>query len=627
MRAHGGQSCVRMKKRLKVLVSAYSCAPFRGSEHEVGWQWTTRLARDFDVTVLTRRKHRKAIELGLAGLPLNWARPKFVYHEASRPIFWLHRRFKMTRIYYIAWQRSAWEIVAGMCEKNKYDLLHHIAFAGFRYRTAVWQHGVPCIWGPIGGMESIPMGLLPWKHPQELAAEIGRNMANWLMAAGFHALSYRASLSNIILVANKETEHAFKQLGITTHLMPTIGLDPAEVPKAGPRPMHPKHPLRLVFIGKVILLKGIDLAIEALKKSGTEARLTVVGAGAFLPRARTMVRKMGLANRVEFLGNIPRAEIWGILKNHDILILPTLHDSGSFTILEAMGSARPVICLDCGGPALSVASGCGTKIPCTNHKEVVEGLARAIWDYNHDRRKINQEGRKARKQVLAQYSWDAKVKQMGAFYKSVARLNGKGGGGHKQQKIIIYSILIVVGVSLLGWLSLKKATSSAAYISNISIPSVAMISLANSNMDKALVITLGGVRGGIDAQRMREGDELCEKTGALLASYAQTRILNQDESKYLALVATREDYLEVRKQVCDLVAQHKLAAAQEIIDSKLLPAFSEYKRRAEAELDSSIQAAREISDESRKNSARAQLSVVFVAIGFAVAGFIMGFFK
>ena len=126
---------------------------------------------------------------------------------------------------------------------------------------------------------------------------------------------------------------------------------------------------------------------------------------------------------------------------------------------------------------------------------------------------------------------------------------------------------------------------------------------------------------------MREGDELCEKTGALLASYVQTRILNQDESKYLALVATREDYLEVRKQVSDLVAQHKLAAAQEIIDSKLLPAFSEYKRRAEAELDSSIQAAREISDESRKKSARAQLLVVFVAIGFAVAGFIMGFFK
>ena len=627
MTAHGGQSCMRMKKRLKVLVSAYSCAPFRGSEHEVGWQWTTRLARDFDVTVLTRRKHRKAIELGLAGLPLNWARPKFVYHEASRPIFWLHRRFKMTRIYYIAWQRSAWEIVAGMCEKNKYDLLHHIAFAGFRYRTAVWQHGVPCIWGPIGGMESIPGGLLPWKHPQELATEIGRNMANWLMAAGFHALSHRANLSNMTLVANKETEHAFKKLGITTHLMPTIGLDPAEVPKAGPRPMHPKDPLRLVFIGKVILLKGIDLAIEALKKSGTEARLTVVGTGAFLPRARTMVSKMGLANRVEFLGNIPRAEIWGILKNHDILILPTLHDSGSFTILEAMGSARPVICLDCGGPALSVAGGCGTKIPCTNRKKVVEGLARAIQDYNKDRGKINQQGRKARKQVLAHYAWDTKVKQMEALYRDVAQQASKGGGKYKQLKIIIYSILIAIGVSLLGWLSLSTVTSSAAYISRVSIPSVSIISLANSNMDKALIITLEGVLGGIDLQRMREGDELCEKTGAQLATYAKTTISNQDKSNYLALLSIREDYLEVRKQVYDLVAQHKVTAAQEIIYSKLLPAFSEYKRRAEAELDSSIQEARKMSEENRKKSARAQLLVAFVVVGFAVAGFIMGFFK
>ena len=146
-------------------------------------------------------------------------------------------------------------------------------------------------------------------------------------------------------------------------------------------------------------------------------------------------------------------------------------------------------------------------------------------------------------------------------------------------------------------------------------------------MDKALIITLEGVLGGIDLQRMRQGDELCEKTGALLASYAKTTISNQDESNYLALVSIREDYLEVRKQVYDLVAQHKVASAREIIYSKLLPAFSEYKKKAEAELDRSIQEAREMSEENRKKTTRAQLLVAFVAAGFAAAGFIIGFFK
>src|SRR2546423_7247549 len=71
---------IKMARRLKVLISAYTCEPGKGSEPEVGWQWAMHLAASHDVTVLTRSNNRPAIENALAGLPPSDPRPIFVYH-------------------------------------------------------------------------------------------------------------------------------------------------------------------------------------------------------------------------------------------------------------------------------------------------------------------------------------------------------------------------------------------------------------------------------------------------------------------------------------------------------------------------------------------------------------------
>jgi replication-associated recombination protein RarA len=48
---------------MSVLLSAFACDPKYGSDEEVGWQWAKQLSnRGVDVTVITRRSHRIAIE-------------------------------------------------------------------------------------------------------------------------------------------------------------------------------------------------------------------------------------------------------------------------------------------------------------------------------------------------------------------------------------------------------------------------------------------------------------------------------------------------------------------------------------------------------------------------------------
>ena len=48
---------------MKLLISAYACAPNLGSEHAVGWNWTTEAHRQgYQVWALASPAHREAIE-------------------------------------------------------------------------------------------------------------------------------------------------------------------------------------------------------------------------------------------------------------------------------------------------------------------------------------------------------------------------------------------------------------------------------------------------------------------------------------------------------------------------------------------------------------------------------------
>ena len=256
-------------------MSAYACEPGKGSEPEVGWQWALQMARYHDVTVLTRANNEPGITRALETLRGRQPLPEFVYFDLGPKLLDLKRRAKAVKLYYVLWQRAARDVVARLHRENGYDLMHHVTFAGFRYPTAIWGHGVPTIWGPIGGIESIPPRLLPWRHLASLNHEVMRNANNLLQAAPFHVLPKRARVTTLILVSTREMQQTFEKLGFESEVMPTIGLKPAEVPFQPHRKIE--GPLRLLFVGNIITLKGIDLALDALRQSETNAVFTVIG--------------------------------------------------------------------------------------------------------------------------------------------------------------------------------------------------------------------------------------------------------------------------------------------------------------------------------------------------------------
>jgi len=103
----------------------------------------------------------------------------------------------------------------------------------------------------------------------------------------------------------------------------------------------PGAPPLLLFVGSGFERKGLAAAVAALAGARSDAHLAVVGTDKHALRYRRLAQKLGVADRVHFLGRLQETEqAYGAA---DALILPTLYDPFPNATLEAMACGLPVI--------------------------------------------------------------------------------------------------------------------------------------------------------------------------------------------------------------------------------------------------------------------------------------------
>ena len=100
---------------MRVLLSAYHCAPGLGSVSQIGWEWYSRLARCVRVTLVAHSRNRAALER--AGAPLADSDIVFVDTEwFGGPLFRLARKLfprsqhavsLLSSLDYFVWDRQA----------------------------------------------------------------------------------------------------------------------------------------------------------------------------------------------------------------------------------------------------------------------------------------------------------------------------------------------------------------------------------------------------------------------------------------------------------------------------------------------------------------------------------------
>ena len=122
----------------------------------------------------------------------------------------------------------------------------------------------------------------------------------------------------------------------------------------------------LVFVGRLVSAKGVDILIEALarlKGDGLAPGLTIVGAGPEEAALRRQVERHGLTEQVSFAGVKTGAQLAQLLNQHQILVVPSRWDEPfGIVALEGIACGCVVAGSERGGLKDAVGA-CGVTFP------------------------------------------------------------------------------------------------------------------------------------------------------------------------------------------------------------------------------------------------------------------------
>lgn len=343
----------------EVYLIAFACEPDRGSEPGVGYAFAragARLARehDFHVVLVTRPHKVAAIRAALGAEAehleiLAVSVPRFVITATGRPL---------VRYAYVLWQWRAVSAVARRLRRTDAPaVVHHVTFATealptFERRLA---GRAALVFGPAGST-AVAGGGFRLRLRRTLRTVIARrnlSAADVLVAQNEHVLaSWQHFRGDALVEAN---------VVIEAH----VGERPDVVWTAA-------------TAGRLIERKRVELAIAAFAGSGLPGRLAVIGDGPERSRLEGEAVRAGVAERVVFLGDLPRHDVIDTLARSRALLHPSRQEGSPWVVGEAQSVGTiPIVFAGSGadGPVASARMGVIVPDTAAMAEALVEVLA------------------------------------------------------------------------------------------------------------------------------------------------------------------------------------------------------------------------------------------------------------
>ena len=103
-----------------------------------------------------------------------------------------------------------------------------------------------------------------------------------------------------------------------------------------------------IFVGNLVPLKRVDLIIEAVA-SVDGGTLLIAGDGPEKENLQALAARLGVTDRVRFLGRLAAGEVVRLCSAADALLLASESEGWPNVLLEAMACGTPVVAVDVGG--------------------------------------------------------------------------------------------------------------------------------------------------------------------------------------------------------------------------------------------------------------------------------------
>ena len=222
----------------------------------------------------------------------------------------------------------------------------------------------------------LPIG--HWRSAQRIFAEERDLQPQWACtlsglcdsSAKLARKDQELALADAVIVPSKFVQSTLAHQPISSariHVVP-FGAPPP-LASAPPTPSH--GPLRLLYVGSLGQRKGLAYALEAVAELGSQVSLTLIGR----PTSPNCDPLNAALERHRWIPTLPHAQILDQMRQHDVLLLPSLFEGFALVIHEALSQGLPVIATANTGACESVRDGVeGFIVPIRSSSAIAECL-------------------------------------------------------------------------------------------------------------------------------------------------------------------------------------------------------------------------------------------------------------
>jgi glycosyltransferase involved in cell wall biosynthesis len=367
---------------MRVLIVADNASSQFGGEALLPFNYFRLLrARNIDARLLVHERNSSGLA---AHFPqdldrLHYVKDTLLHRNVFRFGNFLPRRVADVTtgfIIYLTTQIAQRHLIRKLLKQHHFDVIHVPIPVSPKSPSLIYGFGLPVIFGPMnGGMEYPPAFPREEGRLSRFAVALGRGLASFL-----NLVFPGKRRARFLLVANARTRKALPQ-GITSSIIDLVenGVDFA-VWRRSEIPAAPGRQVRLIFVGRLVDWKAIEIVFEAIQQLGIDAGVSfeIVGDGPMRSDWEKLSHDMALNAIVKFSGWMNQEDCARRLDAADVLVLPSLFESGGAVVLEAMAMGLPVIATAWGGPLDYLDDSCGVLVPPDSRKALVAGFASAI---------------------------------------------------------------------------------------------------------------------------------------------------------------------------------------------------------------------------------------------------------
>jgi glycosyltransferase involved in cell wall biosynthesis len=306
-------------------------------------------------------------------------------------------------------------IAGHLARGGHFDIAHQVLPQAMRYASPLRHFAMPYVIGPLGGGLSTPAPFLAEVGRAPLMTRL-RAIDGWRLR---HDPWLRAGYARAGLV-----------LGVAPYIAEALAPVPVrrfevllERSHDGGTPDVARQGeagrLELLHVGRTVRTKGLRDMVRAMAYLSDLPRVTLTSAGdgEDLAACRAEAERLGVADRVSFLGRVPRAEVDGLYRRADVFAFPSFREAMGGVLFEALHWGLPVITAARGGPDFIVDDSCGIRVPVTDPERYPRDIAEAVRRLACDPALRQRLGAGARSRIAGFGTWETTASRLIGLYR------------------------------------------------------------------------------------------------------------------------------------------------------------------------------------------------------------------